>query len=163
MTEDQTLLHDASDRYLRDSYDFNARRERIALGVYTDPQHWRAFAEMGWLALPVPENFDGLGLGTRECAILAELCGQYLITEPLIDVLAAVSTLIAPSPHAERWLGQVVGGELITVAAIDEGAGQRSKSPSTKLTQVDSGWRLTGTKQWINAGPSATHFSVLVG
>jgi alkylation response protein AidB-like acyl-CoA dehydrogenase len=161
MTEDQTLLHDASDRYLRDSYDFNARRERIALGVYTDPQHWRAFAEMGWLALPVPENFDGLGLGTRECAILAELCGQYLITEPLIDVLAAVSTLIAPSPHAERWLGQVVGGELITVAAIDEGAGQRSKSPSTKLTQGDSGWRLTGTKQWINAGPSATHFIVL--
>jgi alkylation response protein AidB-like acyl-CoA dehydrogenase len=99
--------------------------------------------------------------GTRECAILAELCGQYLITEPLIDVLAAVSALIAPSPHAERWLGHVVGGELITVAAIDEGAGQRSKNPSTKLTQVDSGWRLTGTKQWINAGPSATHFIVL--
>ena len=80
MNEDQTLLHDAAERYLRDSYDFNARRERLANGTYADPVHWQAFAEMGWLALPVPEILDGLGMGTRECAILAELCGQYLVT-----------------------------------------------------------------------------------
>ena len=39
MTEDQTLLQDAAERYLRDSYDFNQRRERIAAGVYSDPNH----------------------------------------------------------------------------------------------------------------------------
>ena len=76
MTEDQTLLQDAAERYLRDSYDFNQRRERIAGGVYSDPGQWQAFAEMGWLALPVLEEFGGLGMGTREMAILAELCGQ---------------------------------------------------------------------------------------
>jgi alkylation response protein AidB-like acyl-CoA dehydrogenase len=116
---------------------------------------------MGWLALPVPENLDGLGMGTRECAILAELCGQYLVTEPLIDVLAAVSSLIAPSPQAEHWLGQIVGGEMIAVAAIDESAGRRSAHPCTTLTQTHSGWRLTGAKHWISAGPSATHLIVL--
>ena len=44
MTEDQTLLQDAAERYLRDSYDFNQRRERIAEGVYSDPNQWQAFA-----------------------------------------------------------------------------------------------------------------------
>lgn len=161
MTEDQVLLQDAAERYLRDSYDFNARRERLAQGVYTDPQHWQAFAEMGWLALPVPEHLDGLGLGTREGAILAELCGRYLVTEPLIDVLAAVATLIAPSPHADVWLNSVVSGELITIAAIDEGAGRRKERPSTTLTHTGAGWQLTGTKQWVSAGASATHFIVL--
>ena len=161
MNEDQTLLHDAAERYLRDNYDFNARRERLANGIYTDPAHWQAFAEMGWLALPVPETLDGLGMGTRECAILAELCGQYLVTEPLIDVIAAVSALIAPSPRAEHWLGQIVAGEMIAVAAIDEGAGRRGTKPRTTLTHSPSGWRLTGTKHWISAGPSATHFVVL--
>ena len=42
---------------------------------------------MGWLALPVAEEFGGLGMGTREMAILAELCGQFLVTEPLIEFL----------------------------------------------------------------------------
>ena len=53
MTDDQTLLQDAAERYLRDSYDVTQRRERIAAGVYSDPEHWQAFAEIGWLALPV--------------------------------------------------------------------------------------------------------------
>ena len=88
MTEDQSLLKDAAERYLRDSYDFNGRRDRIAEGVYSDPGQWQAFAEMGWLALPIPEEFGGLGLGTREMAILAELCGRFLVTEPLIDALS---------------------------------------------------------------------------
>jgi len=161
MTEDQVLLQDAAERYLRDSYDFNARRERLTQGVYTDPQHWQAFAEMGWLALPVPEHLDGLGLGTRECAILAELCGRYLVTEPLIEVLMSAATLIAPSPHAATWLGQVVSGEVITLAAIDECAGRRNERPATVLSRGDSGWRLTGVKKWVSAGPSATHFIVL--
>ena len=95
MTEDQTLLQDAAERYLRDSYDFNQRRERIADGVYSDPNQWQAFAEMGWLALPVAEAFGGLGMGAREMAILAELCGQFLVTEPLIDALAATHAIIA--------------------------------------------------------------------
>ena len=73
MTEDQTLLQDAAERYLRDSYDFNQRRERIAGGVYSDPDQWQAFAEMGWLALPVAEEFGGLGMGTREMAIPVEM------------------------------------------------------------------------------------------
>ncbi|MEK9654271.1 MAG: acyl-CoA dehydrogenase [Halieaceae bacterium] len=161
MNEDQTLLRDAAERYLRDNYDFNSRRERLANGIYNDPQHWQAFAEMGWLALPVPESLDGLGMGTRECAILAELCGQYLVTEPLIDVITATSTLISPSRHAEHWLSQLVGGELIAIAAIDEGAGRRGADPATTLALTQSGWRLTGTKRWISAGPSATHFVVL--
>ena len=101
MTEDQTLLQDAAERYLRDSYDFNQRRERIAGGVYSDPGQWQAFAEMGWLALPVPEEFGGLGMGTREMAILAELCGQFLVTEPLIDALAATHAIIGVSQQQE--------------------------------------------------------------
>ena len=104
MTEDQTLLQDAAERYLRDSYDFNQRRERIAAGVYSDPDQWQAFAEMGWLALPVAEEFGGLGMGTREMAILAELCGQFLVTEPLIDALAATHAIIGVSQQQESLL-----------------------------------------------------------
>ena len=36
MTEDQTLLQDAAELYLRASYDINHRRERISGGIYSD-------------------------------------------------------------------------------------------------------------------------------
>ena len=161
MTEDQTLLKDAAERYLRDSYDFNQRRERIAGGVYSDPIHWQAFAEMGWLALPIAEEFGGLGLGTREMAILAELCGQFLVTEPLIDALAATHAIIGVSQQQESLLPQVAEGELIPVAAIDEAETASRLTPTTTLTQTDAGWHLLGAKHWISAGASATHLVVL--
>ena len=161
MTEDQTLLQDAAERYLRDSYDFNQRRERIAGGVYSDPGQWQAFAEMGWLALPVPEEFGGLGMGTREMAILAELCGQFLVTEPLIDALAATHAIIGVSQQQDSVLPRVAEGELIPVAAIDEAGAASRLSPSTTLTQTDAGWHLSGAKHWISAGASATHLAVL--
>ena len=161
MTEDQKLLKDAAERYLRDSYDFNERRERIATGVYSDPAQWRAFAEMGWLALPIPEGLGGLGLGAREMAILAELCGQFLVTEPLIEAMAVSHTILRNSPQKEALLTQVAEGEMIPVAAIDEAGEGPRLSPATRLTGEAGQWRLTGSKHWIAAGASATHLAVL--
>ena len=161
MTEDQTLLQDSAERYLRDSYDFNQRRERIAEGVYSDPNQWQAFAEMGWLALPVAEEFGGLGMGTREMAILAELCGQFLVTDPLIDALTSTHAIIGVSQQQESLLPRVAEGELIPIAAVDEAEIPSRMSPATALTQTDGGWHLSGAKHWISAGASATHLTVL--
>ena len=55
MTEEQTMLWDTADRYLRENTDFNQRRDQIAEAIYNQPQKWQAFAEMGWLAMPFPE------------------------------------------------------------------------------------------------------------
>lgn len=161
MTEDQSLLKDAAERYLRDSYDFNWRRERIADGVYSDPGQWQAFAEMGWLALPIPEEFGGLGLGTREMAILAELCGRFLVTEPLIDALTSTAAILTVGEQRETLLPQVAEGTLVPIAAIDEAHGGSRLNPTTTLTQTDGGWQLRGSKHWISAGASATHLIVL--
>ena len=161
LTEDQTLLQDAAERYLRESYDFNHRRENVAQGIYSDPAQWRAFAEMGWLALPYPESLGGLEMGAREMAILAELCGRHLVTEPLIDSLAVTSKVIAASDRAEQLVPPVASGEIIPVACIDERATSRLAPPATLLAHSAGSWRLTGEKPWINAGASATHFVVL--
>jgi len=161
LTEDQTLLQDAAERYLRESYDFNHRRENVAQGIYSDPAQWRAFAEMGWLALPYPESLGGLEMGAREMAILAELCGRHLVTEPLIDSLAVTSKVIAASDRAEQLVPPVASGEIVPVACIDERATSRLAPPATLLAHSAGSWRLTGEKPWINAGASATHFVVL--
>lgn len=161
MTEEQTMLWDTADRYLRDNSDFNQRRDQIAEGIYNQPQKWQAFSEMGWLAMPFPESMDGLDFGTRELAILAELCGRYLVTEPLIDTLTIASTVLLRSEHAAALIPDVISGDLIAIAAIDEPTSGSRLSPSSTLVQTKSGWHLQGKKYWISAGASATHFAVL--
>jgi len=161
MTEEQTMLWDTADRYLRDNADFNQRRDQIAKGIYNLPQKWQAFAEMGWLAMPFPESMDGLNFGLREIAILAELCGQYLVTEPLIDTLTVASSVLMRSEQAAALVPDIITGDLIAIAAIDEPTAESRLSPSSTLSQTESGWHLQGKKYWISAGASATHFAVL--
>jgi len=161
MTEEQTMLWDTADRYLRDNADFNQRRDQIAKGIYNLPQKWQAFAEMGWLAMPFPESMDGLNFGLREIAILAELCGQYLVTEPLIDTLTVASSVLMRSEQAAALVPDIITGDLIAIAAIDEPTAESRLSPSSTLSQTESGWHLQGKKYWISAGASATHFVVL--
>ena len=161
MTEEQTMLWDTADRYLRENTDFNQRRDQIAEAIYNQPQKWQAFAEMGWLAMPFPESMDGLNFGLREIAILAELCGQYLVTEPLIDTLAVASTVLMRSEHAANLVPDVISGDLIAIAAIDEPTAESRMTPASSLSQTESGWHLQGEKYWISAGASATHFVVL--
>ena len=161
MTEEQTMLWDTAERFLRDNTDFNQRRDQIAQGIYNQPEKWQAFAEMGWLAMPFPESMDGLNFGLREMAILAELCGQYLVTEPLIDTLAVASTVLMRSEHAANLVPDVISGDLIAIAAIDEPTAESRMTPASSLSQTESGWHLQGKKYWISAGASATHFAVL--
>ena len=108
MTEDQSLLKDAAERYLRDSYDFNGRRDRIAEGVYSDPGQWQAFAEMGWLALPIPEEFGGL-IGLEAADFQPESWYNLeRLNRPDLDggnvASAVVSGLCSPTaPDEYRW------------------------------------------------------------
>ena len=160
LTNDQQILESAAERYLRENYDFNQRRARVEQGIYCDTNHWKAFADLGWLSLLLPESMGGLGLGYREIAILAELCGKYLVTEPLIDSALATSTLLAPTQRSNELLPLVMKGEMIPIPALDEPYRSRRKHPGTLLEKTSSSWRLRGEKVWVGAGASGTHYVV---
>jgi acyl-CoA dehydrogenase len=73
LTDEQRAL-DASVRdYLRDRFDLTAVRT-----VYDDAdgdghprELWSSFAEYGWLAVTVPEEHAGLGLGILDAQVVA--------------------------------------------------------------------------------------------
>ncbi len=159
-TDYQKMLGNTAEKYLRNNYLFNKRQERIAKGLYHDPAHWRAFSEMGWISIPFPEEFGGLALGVRDASVLAELCGQYLVTEPLIEVILVSSAILKISPTLEKLLPKIIEGEVIPIVALDEPGVSRSDHPKSILKTTKSGWHLSGRKDWIAAGASATHYII---
>ena len=57
---------------------------------------WKAFAEMGFSGLLVPENFGGSGLGCVEAGVVMEEIGRTLMPSPFLSTaVLAASALVA--------------------------------------------------------------------
>src|ERR1700712_5805578 len=123
LTDEQRAL-DASVRdYLRDRFDLAAVRK-----VYDDTDgdgHPRelgsAFAEYGWLAVTVPEEHDGLGLGILDAQVVARALGAGAVPGPwLPTVLATEAIRLAGSPAQQAaWLPKLAAGEAVGTVALD--------------------------------------------
>ncbi len=101
--------------------------------VYEDPdgdghpaELWKACGEQGWLAVTVPERYDGLGLGLLDAAVIARAWGAATIPGPwLATVLGGEAVRLAGSAEQQAsWLPRVAGGEVVlTLATRREGGG----------------------------------------
>ena len=58
-TDEQRLLAESAQKFFADSYDLPKRRARMASPDGFDRALWSEMAELGWLALRVPERLDG--------------------------------------------------------------------------------------------------------
>jgi len=106
LTEDQQEFGAAVRGYLAERFDLAAVRGVVEDAV-NDPGGdgnpatlWKAAGEQGWLAVTVPEEFDGLGLGLVEAQVIARALGAG----------------VAPGP----WRGTVLAAEAIRLAGSDE-------------------------------------------
>jgi alkylation response protein AidB-like acyl-CoA dehydrogenase len=58
-----------------------------------DTSVWSAMAEQGWLAIEIPEDEGGLGLGLVEVAVLCEELGRRLVAAPFLPSVVALGAL----------------------------------------------------------------------
>ncbi|BAI74872.1 hypothetical protein AZL_b02090 (plasmid) [Azospirillum sp. B510] len=80
---------------------------------------WGEMADMGWLALMLPEDLGGSGLGLPEACVLAELFGRKLVAEPFVPSVVIPSTLIAACTGEGRSMlaRALAGGERVLTFA----------------------------------------------
>ena len=59
-----------------------------------EPKLWQEVAEMGWLGMLVPEEFDGMGMSVLDMVILVREMGRHICPSPFLStsVLAAAVT-----------------------------------------------------------------------
>ncbi|MBN9109445.1 MAG: acyl-CoA/acyl-ACP dehydrogenase [Pseudonocardia sp.] len=117
LTDDQREFGTAVTTYLAERFDLEAVR-----GVVEDPAGdgnpaalWKAAAEQGWLAVTVPEEHDGLGLGLIEAQVIARSLGAGVAPGPWRGtVLAAEAIRLAGSPEQQAaWLPKLASGEAV--------------------------------------------------
>src|SRR6478609_3996466 len=160
LTEEQSMLRDSARgligdkapvshlRQLRDSKDTDGFSREL----------WKAFAEMGFSGLLVPENFGGSGLGCVEAGIVMEEIGRTLMPSPFLSTaVLAASALSRGGSDAQKshYLPKISDGSLLAALAIDEGAKHRPLQTRMQAARSGNGFKLSGDKAFVVDGHTA--------
>ena len=104
LNEDQTMLQDMTRRFLEDRSPIGALRKQVNAGEGFDREVWKEAAELGWIALFVPEENGGIAEsagGVADAAIVAEELGRVVFSGPFLST-CAVAHAIALSGSAQQ-------------------------------------------------------------
>ena len=132
-------------------------RELHAAGMSFDPGWWQRAAELGWTGLLVPEELGGgsvSGSGFADLAMVAEQLGKTVASGPLYPVSVVLAALVdcADREAHTATIESLMSGETVASWAVSEpGQGWSPLNPSVTATQIDSGYRIDGTKDRVEA------------
>jgi alkylation response protein AidB-like acyl-CoA dehydrogenase len=160
LNEEQSMLRDSARGLIRDkapvSHLRQLRDSRDATGFSRDL--WRAFAEMGFAGLLVPESFGGSGLGCVEAGVVMEEIGRTLMPSPFLSTAVLAASALSRGGSAAQQsahLPKIADGSLLAAFAIDEGAKHRPLRTSMQAVRSGNGFRLNGAKALVVDGHTA--------
>ena len=71
LNEEQQMLQASARRFFADHHPLARARRALPWSDAAQPQLWADMANMGWMALLLPEAHDGLDLGLVEASLVA--------------------------------------------------------------------------------------------
>ncbi|MGM4902860.1 acyl-CoA dehydrogenase family protein [Tardiphaga sp. 866_E4_N2_1] len=159
LNEEQTMLRDSARGFIGDkapvSHFRQLRDSKDATGFSRD--YWRAFSEMGFAGLLVPEAFGGSGLGAVEAGVVMEEIGRTLMPSPFFSTAVLGVSALNRGSDAQKseYLSKIASGTLLAALAIDEGAKHRPLQTAMKAARSGNGFKLNGAKAFVVDGHTA--------
>jgi alkylation response protein AidB-like acyl-CoA dehydrogenase len=164
LSEEQIMLRDGAARYLTEHYSFDQRRRLLERDGGFSESQWRQFADMGWLALPVPEDCGGLGGSLIDISLILESMGRFLVVEPFATTTILCAHLIDACGDTRRraeLLEAIASGKLrVTLAHAEDGTRYDLDRTSVRARASSQGFALTGRKISVWDAPSAHYLIV---
>ena len=134
----------------------------LAGGERFDRALWAKLAEAGLLAAGVPEAQGGAGMGFLTIAGIVEQVGRTAAPVPVLETTVMGALPLAhfgSDAQQKAWLPRIAHGDAIATAALVE-RHRAVTEPGTRAVRDGAGWRLSGEKLAVPAGPVADLFLV---
>ena len=158
-SEEQVLFSNSLQKLLGDSYSTDARRALVDGDTGYSDDVWSAFAEMGLLALPFPEDLGGLDGSSVDTMVTAIELGRHLALEPYIPTVVMAGSALTLAGSEEQKSGlieQIINGEMkMAVGLTEPGARFDMAEVSTRASADGDGYILSGTKNVVLGGDAA--------
>jgi alkylation response protein AidB-like acyl-CoA dehydrogenase len=113
---------------------------------------WRAFAEMGWLSLPVAESAGGVAAPDSQLAVFVEQLGYACCESPYVPAMVMAAGLLGSIDGAasQSLLAALAAGDELVVAA--------EQPLLHALQSASEGWILNGEQPLVLGGDAADVF-----
>lgn len=163
-TDEQRLIGESVARFISQEYEFGERRKIIAAEPGFLVEHWRQFAELGWLALPFSKSDGGLGGSVRDVTVIAEGLGRGLYASPYVSSVILAGGLVAAlgsDAQKQSLLEPLISGdEHLAFAYAESQARYNLNDVMTAASADGDGYRVTGKKSVVTYAGSANRFIV---
>lgn len=158
------MLRDSARRFLDGRYSVETRRLSSKTDRGFSEDHWRSFAEFGWLGLILPEDVGGFGFSCIETALLMEEFGRALVIEPYVSTAVLCARLLDRCGNADarrQALGELCEGRIrLALAHSETSERYDGRHPRTQARRSDAGFVLAGAKSLVLDAPAADRFIV---
>ena len=127
LTEEQAMLREGVSRFVAENYGFEVRRAIAASDPAFSAAQWQNFADLGWLALTLPEDAGGLGCTAIESALVTEQLGSALVLEPYATTAVFAARILeqAADPVTRLSSLSAIGEGRLRVAVAHDEPGAR--------------------------------------
>ncbi|MBA7505983.1 Acyl-CoA dehydrogenase [subsurface metagenome] len=164
-TEEQTMLRKSTADFLVEKYPETKVREIEESDTGHDPEIWRGMAELGWMGLVIPEEYEGMGMTFQDLSIVLEEMGRNIAPGPFFCTVleGAYPILDAGSEEQKKeFLPKIANGELIFTLALLEADGIYDASGiAVKAVPKGDDFVINGTKLFVEQAINADYMIVV--
>ncbi len=149
-SEEQIEILDVATNFCRDKSPIDKVRELMESDIGFDLSVWQEMAELGWLAIAIPEEYEGIGLSLSEVVPIAEQMGRHLMASPFVaSTLAAQAILMAGSDaQKSKYLPMIAAGSIATLALSENNGDWDLRNIESKALKNGNQYDLKGDKQF---------------
>ncbi len=130
-----------------------------------DPGMWQMMAELGWMGIILPEEYNGTEGDFIDLMIVIEEMGRKLLPSPFFSTIALCSLPLMEygnSEQKERFLPGIAAGEQIwTLALTESSATYRPSDIKLNATLEGEEYLLSGTKVFVPYAHVADYLLVI--
>ncbi len=118
----------------------------------------RELAELGLLTVAVPEEYEGGEAGAVAYSLAMQELGRVdasvAVAVSVTNMVAELICMVGTDAQKRLHVPKIASGEYVTgsFALSEPQAGSDPSAMRTTAVRAGSGWRLSGTKQWVTSG-----------
>lgn len=153
LTEDQQLIQQSTREFLQSECPMSLVRETA-----NDPRGysqglWTQMAELGYMGLPFPEDYGGMGSSFLDLCVLIEELGRFRVPVPFFSSVVLCGLPIAKFGTEEQkseYLARIASGQrIMAYAETESGASWSASGIQLAAAPSGDGYILDGQKLFV--------------
>jgi len=153
LDKEQVMLKNSARDFLRKECPKDLVRDMMDDEKGYSPKLWRQMADLGWLGLVIPEEYDGIGSGFLDLVVLLEEMGRALLPGPFIPTVVYGTRIIMAAGADElkqRLLPEIADGKaIITLALLESSGSLKPEHITVTASATGDGFTISGTKLFV--------------